>query len=208
MLEEYFKTPVWTEQRPEFLKNLNRHSNKYIRDARKNNKELIKQTKDFGITHHSTTLLTDSNFAEFKKFVGQRCWDFLHNMGYDMSLYVTLFTELWVQEFASKGGGQHSGHIHWNQHVSGFYFLKCSDKTSYPIFHDPRNAARMSKLKLRPEIDKIVYGTEHIRQYIQPGTLVIFPGYIEHEFVVDHGIDPFRFIHFNVQAVPKEIVNV
>ena len=45
---------------------------------------------------------------------------------------------MWVQEFAKKGGGHHSAHIHWNQHVSGFYFLKCSDKTSYPIFHEPK----------------------------------------------------------------------
>jgi len=208
MLEEYFKTPTWIENHPQYLKNLNRHSNKYIKEARKYNKEIIKKTGDFGITHNSTTLLKDSNFLEFKKFVGKKCWDFLFSMGYDMNLYTTLFTELWVQEFAQKGGGHHSGHIHWNQHVSGFYFLKCSNKTSYPIFHDPRGSARMSKLKLRPDINSIVYGTEYVRQHIEPGTLIIFPGYIEHEFVVDHGVDPFRFIHFNVQAVPKEIVNV
>ena len=40
-----------------------------------------------------------------------------------MSKYTTMFSELWVQEFAKKGGGHHSAHIHWNQHVSGFYFL-------------------------------------------------------------------------------------
>jgi len=38
-----------------------------------------------------------------------------------------------------------------------------------------------------------------------PGTLIIFPGYLEHEFVVDHGVKPFRFIHWNIQAVPKEM---
>ena len=39
-----------------------------------------------------------------------------------------------------------------------------------------------------------------------PGDLVIFPGYLEHEFVIDHGKDPFRFIHWNIQAVSKEVV--
>jgi len=39
-----------------------------------------------------------------------------------------------------------------------------------------------------------------------PGTLIIFPGFLEHEFSVDHGKEPFRFIHFNIQAVPKQIV--
>jgi hypothetical protein len=42
-----------------------------------------------------------------------------------MQQYTTMFSELWVQEFAKNGGGHHSAHIHWNQHVSGFYFLKC-----------------------------------------------------------------------------------
>ena len=39
----------------------------------------------------------------------------------------------------------------------------------------------------------------------QPGTLIIFPGFLKHEYAVDYiGIEPFRFIHWNIQAVPKE----
>ena len=31
---EFFKTPVWVEDRPEYVKSLIQHSNKYIKDAR------------------------------------------------------------------------------------------------------------------------------------------------------------------------------
>jgi len=31
------------------------------------------------------------------------------------------------------------------------------------------------------------------------------PGYLEHESSVYCGIEPFRFIHWNIQAVPKEM---
>ena len=121
-----------------------------------------------------------------------------------MSEYTTMFTEMWVQEFAKKGGGHHSAHIHWNQHVSGFYFLKCSNKTSYPIFHEPRTGARATKLKMKPSKDKeIPYSIENINYYPQPGSLLIFPGYLEHEFSLDRGQEPFRFIHFNIQAFPN-----
>ena len=41
----------------------------------------------------------------------------------------------------------------------------------------------------------------------EPGALVIFPGYLEHEFAVDYGKDPFRFIHFNIMALPKGAFN-
>ena len=84
------------------------------------------------------------------------------------------------------------------------YFLKCSDKTSYPIFHEPRTGARATKLKMKPG-NGVFHGTELVHFKPKPGTLIIFPGYLEHEYAVDFGVEPFRFIHWNIQAVPKEM---
>jgi len=112
---------------------------------------------------------------------------------------------MWVQEFAKEGGGNHSAHVHWNQHVSGFYFLKASDKTSMPVFHEPRTGARATKLKMKTNIKGVLPAAELIYVRPKPGTLVIFPGFLEHEFTVDFGKEPFRFIHWNLQAVPKEM---
>tara|TARA_R100001163_G_scaffold47665_2_gene35828 strand:+ start:146 stop:778 length:633 start_codon:yes stop_codon:yes gene_type:complete len=205
-INNYFYTTIWSEQKPEFVKSLNKFSNKYIKEARKRNKEHIKNFGDFGISHHSTPLIKDNNFLDFKNYISQKSLEYLDHQGYDISLYKTMFSELWVQEFAKKGGGHHSAHIHWNQHVSGFYFLKCSNKTSYPIFHEPKTGARATKLKMKPNIKGIYGGTELIHFKPKPGTLIIFPGYLEHEYTVDFGIEPFRFIHWNIQAIPKEIV--
>ena len=74
----------------------------------------------------------DNNFLDFRKYIGQRSWDYLDEQGFDMQQYTTMFS-MWVQEFAKRGAGHHSLHTHWNGHISGFYFLKCSDKTSFPI---------------------------------------------------------------------------
>ena len=203
-ITEYFKTPIWIEDKPEFVKSLNQASNQYIKDAKKREKEYIKKHGDFGRSYHSTPLVYDNNFLDFRNYIGQKSWEFLDWCGFDMQQYTTMFSELWVQEFAKKGGGHHSAHIHWNQHVSGFYFLKCSDKTSFPIFHEPRTGARSTKLKLKNN-KGIFHGTELVHFKVQPGTLIIFPGYLEHEYAVDYGIEPFRFIHWNIQAVPKEM---
>jgi uncharacterized protein (TIGR02466 family) len=202
----YFQTPIWVQHKPEFIKSLNKASNKYIKDSRKNLKKHIDKFGDFGTSYHSTPLTFDNDFLDFRNYVGQKSWEFLDWQGFDMQQYTTMFSELWVQEFAKKGGGHHSAHIHWNQHVSGFYFLKCSDKTSYPIFHDPRTGARATKLKMKPS-NKISFATETINYHPKPGTLIIFPGYLEHEFAVDYGIEPFRFIHWNIQAIPKGVFN-
>ena len=110
---------------------------------------------------------------------------------------------MWVQEFAKNGSGHHEGHIHYNTHISGFYFLKCSDKTSYPIFHDPRSAKTMSDLPLKNE-DEISLGSSKINVKPKPGTLILFPSYLRHGFSLDLGLEPYRFIHFNLQVVKKD----
>ena len=201
-IHNYFSTVIWSEQKSEFVNSLNKASNKYIKKAKNKNKDHIKKYGDFGISHHSTPLTLDNNFLDFRNYVGQKSWEYLDQQGYDMSQYQTMFSEMWVQEFAKKGGGHHSAHIHWNQHVSGFYFLKCSDKTSFPIFHEPKTGARATKLKLKDDRD-MSSGAELISFKPIPGTLIIFPGYLEHEYAVDYGLEPFRFIHWNIQAIPK-----
>lgn len=199
---EYFKTPIWSEEKPEFLKSLNKASDLYIKEARKRNKELIKTSNDFGFSHHSTPLLEDTKFRDFHGYVGQRALEFLDHQGFDTSQYQNFYDQSWVQEFARNGGGHHSAHIHWNTHVNAFYFLKCGPETSYPIFHEPRTGARTTKLKMKSEKD-IFDGTELVHFKPIPGDLIIFPGYLEHEFSVDFGKKPFRFIHVCITAVLK-----
>ena len=35
---------------------------------------------------------------------------------------------------------------------------------------------------------------------VKAGTLLLFNSWLPHQFSVDDGLDPFRFIHFNIQA--------
>ena len=205
--EEYFKTPFWFEEKLDFLKSLIKETDKYIKDARELRKTEIKKNNDFGTSYHSNTLLNDTKFKDFHNYISQKSFEFLDSQGFDMQQYVTFISQSWVQEFSKNGGGHHSAHIHHNQHVSGFYFLKASENTSFPVFYEPRTGARCTKLNLKnPEV--ITHGTEIVSFKVKSGVLLFFPGYMEHEFVVDHGKEPFRFIHFNIQAIPKEMAKV
>ena len=109
-INNYFNTTIWSEQKPEFVKSLNKASNKYIKDARNREKKYIKEHGDFGRSYHSTPLTADNDFLDFRNYIGQKSWEYLDHQGYDMSQYTTMFSELWVQEFAKKGGGHHSAH--------------------------------------------------------------------------------------------------
>ena len=47
-INSYFNTIIWSEEKPEFVKSLNKASNKYIADARKREKEYIKNMVTLG----------------------------------------------------------------------------------------------------------------------------------------------------------------
>ena len=62
----------------------------------------------------------------------------------------------------------------------------------------------MTKLPLKDQT-KISMGSSMINYKPKPGTMIIFPGYVPHEYAVDPGLEPFRFIHFNVKVVETAI---
>jgi uncharacterized protein (TIGR02466 family) len=213
-LEEHFKCPVWFADQPAFVDDLNKASDPYIETSKKNLKETIdKRNKkfgdkgDMGNVFHSTTLIGDPNFKQLQDYIGATSHNLLNEMGFDLTNYSVFTTEMWVQEFAKKGGGHHTLHTHWNGHMSGFYFLEASEKTSMPIFQDPR-AGNIMNLLPEKDTSKVTYASAQVHYQAIPGRLIFFPSYMPHMYSVDLGYEPFRFIHFNCQAIPKGVLNV
>ena len=215
----YFSTPVYSIMKTEWLKPTIKATDKFIDESYKRKKPELKarkkflgnkdylKVKDHGMSYHSTPLNGVPELKELEQYVGATSLNLLNEWGYDMESYKMFFTEFWVQEFAKAGGGHHSTHVHWDNHISGFYFLKCSDKTSYPVMHDPRAGAMMTKLPQK-DGNKILPMSDQIHFKPKPGMLVFFPSYVPHEFAVDNGVDDFRFIHFNLQAVRNTITGM
>ena len=213
-LEQYFSSPVWWADETKFVKKLNKASDKYIKEAQKRlKKDIDRRNKEFGdkgdMGHvfHSTSVIGDPKFKELQDYIGGTCHNLLDEMGFDLSNYQIFVTELWVQEFAKKGAGHHTLHTHWNGHMSGFYFLKASEATSMPVFEDPRPGNVMNLL---PEKDKskISLASSQFHYRAKPGRMIFFPSYMPHLYSVDMGYEPFRFIHWNCQAIPKGVLNV
>lgn len=210
--QEYFKSPVYNERIPEWVDNLNKLCDPYIAQSRKDQEENNKKRltvgykNDIGQTYHSSPLEPDPNFAEFHRYMATKARWVLDDMGYDVEKYNLIYTESWVQEFSLNGAGHHWFHTHSNNHISGFYFLKASDKTSRPMFQDPRTAH--VPLKLKEKNSNNVSNANDIINYTpEPGMLMLFPAYLSHAYQVDHGLEPFRFIHINMRAVEKDLLN-
>ena len=213
-LENYFPSPVWWADESKFVNKLNKASDKYIKDAQKRlKKDIDKRNKkfgdkgDMGNVFHSTSLIGDPKFKQLQDYIGNTSSNLLNEMGFDLTNYQVFITEMWVQEFAKKGAGHHTLHTHWNGHMSGFYFLKASEKTSMPVFEDPRPGNVMNLL---PEKDKskLSLASSQFHYNVKPGRMIFFPSYMPHLYSVDMGYEPFRFIHWNCQAIPKGVLNV
>ena len=130
---DYFSTPIWVGQFPQYLQDCIQVTNPHIKKAQKRNTSLLKKKykktskkklRDFGISHHSGPIYHESVLQPFLRFITQVSGDFLSTCGFDLQGYRAWLSECWVQEFSTQGGGNHVSHVHSNSHVSGFYFLK------------------------------------------------------------------------------------
>ena len=65
-IHEYFKTPIWAEDKPEFVKSLNKASDKYIKEARKTQKDYIKKYKNKNLFKNLTLAPIDTDLVNFK----------------------------------------------------------------------------------------------------------------------------------------------
>ena len=87
-IQQVFKSVIWTEMKLDFLKSLDKASNKYIKEAKKTKeaKEYIKKFGDFGRSFHSGPLLDDTDFWDLKRYINQKALHYLIHQGYEMSL--------------------------------------------------------------------------------------------------------------------------
>ena len=205
-----FDTILYKAEVPEYLKNkdfmsvCDEHTNQAISNAKKligeRNKKFKIDIKDHGMSYHSgAEMYKDERFHNFELLIRNTARNILENQGFDLSNYSIDYTEMWIQKFAYEGGGHQDTHVHWDNHISGFYFVECSERTSKPVFHDPRAGRMMLNLPIKDH-SKLCPAMERQIISVKPGTLLLFNSWLPHQFSVDNGIDPFRFIHFNLQA--------
>ena len=205
-----FDTLIYQAELPKYLDNkdfmvvCDEHTDKAIADAKQSiderHKKFNAHIKDHGMSYHSgPKLYEDDRLHEFELLVRNTGRNILTDQGFDLSNHTLDYTEMWIQKFAYEGGGHQDTHVHWDNHISGFYFVECSERTSKPIFHDPRPGRMMLNLPIKNH-SKLCPAMERQIVNVKPGTLLLFNSWLPHQFSVDKGIDPFRFIHFNLQA--------
>ena len=203
--ESFFATPFFATEIPEWINKTNKFCKPHLDEAHERvEKTLKKSGTDFGHVYHSGNIMDDPKLKYLVDHVGKTAWNLLNRWGADLSNHTLVYESMWVQEFARDGGGHHRINIHENSHISGFYFLE-NDKASYPLFHDPRQGAAMTSLPEK-NVNDISFQNKMVNYQPEPGHLYMFPSYFPHEYVLSKG-GKFRFIHFNIQAIPTYMIS-
>tara|TARA_R110000824_G_scaffold396623_1_gene598306 strand:+ start:1907 stop:2584 length:678 start_codon:yes stop_codon:yes gene_type:complete len=210
--DSYFPTPIWWTDYPQWVKEIDKLMDPIICTAKnalqpviKDRNKKYKLTGDFGFVANSPNLMGTPGLEKFENYIGNTSFNLVSEQGFDLTNYNMKITGLWAQDFPKSGGGHRTLHTHWDSHIAGFYILKGSDITSYPVFEDPRPGKLMSMLPEK-NIDKITDASYQVWYQSLPGRFLFFPSYLPHQFIMDNGTKPFRFIHFTCQAFPKHII--
>ena len=78
-VDNYFSTPLWLFDKPEWVKSVNKVCDKYIKEAYKRDKDKIKKD-DFGWSYHSSPIFADPKLKELHDWVGATSHNFLDSM--------------------------------------------------------------------------------------------------------------------------------
>jgi len=102
-------------------------------------------------------------------------------------------------------GGNHHRHMHFNTFLAGVYYLDGNDNSSGTRFYSPHNYHRV----ISPaRIDNSA--TKFYNDFMIPfeeGSLLMFPGWLEHTTDRNRNEDPRTVIAFNVMPVGKTNVD-
>ncbi len=207
--EDIFVNQVYRGIDESFLY-LDKECDSIIERCIKRDKEKLKSGKIEHLpnSYHSENLWQYEPFTDFMNFIMQQMWNILHWQGYNLENRIPMVNECWVQEFPEEGGF-HDVHIHGNNIMSGFYFLKAGNKTSKPYFHDPRPGKAMVDIMSKKK-GEVTPATAQVNYPVKPGQFIFFNSWLPHSYAHHKGKEKFRFIHFNMSAPvnPKKIDKV
>ena len=75
-------------------------------------------------------------------------------------------------------------------------------KHLFLFLHDPRPGAEMTKLFMK-DSSKVSLASNQVNFKPKPGTIIMFPGYVPHEFAVDPGLEPFKDLYIGILKLLK-----
>ena len=199
---DFFPSPVYIVDAPEFLPAVQVVANEYLKDikAAKTDFDPLYPVQTDGFFHEPV-------LAEFTQYIAQTAWTILRDQGFDMTDRGTYFREMWAQEHNQYQGHDEHIHTHGDQ-ISGFYFFDAPEGASTVAIHDPRPG----KLQINLEETEKAVVTDASASAVflpKPGQMFFINSWLPHSVTRNPTANPTRLVHFNltVGPAPKTVGN-
>jgi uncharacterized protein (TIGR02466 family) len=187
----YFCAPIYTIKVPEFITLIQEVSNEYM-------EKTVDEIDEIYPSRMSKNFFEDKKLNSFCEFIRGASVDVLTSQGYDMQNIELFFSEMWTQEHHKHSLMER--HTHGNgAQIVGFYFLDVPENSPRVIFHEPRQGKEFIDL---PEAipTNATIASRAINYTPEPGQLFLTNAWLPHSFGKHAGVDPLRFVHFNLNA--------
>lgn len=189
-VHNYFVTPIYAIQRPEFLDPVRKVVDRVMGPTDR------KQLHQLYPMRTSPSLTGESEIQDFIDFIGSSAAQILASQGVDMTLYSVAYHEMWCQEHHRHSAMDYHAHSHGSQ-IVGFYFLDVPKDSGGLCFHDPRAGKQQTTLKeVNPAIPTI--SSNMINIDAREGLMIFTNSWLPHSVGRHGGSKPLRFIHFNL----------
>ena len=188
---QYFSSPVYSIEKPEFLSDVLAASNDALRKARKE----VKPDETYPVT--MATFNNEPRITPFWNYTINTGWNILRDQGYAMEGLETYFTEFWCQQHDKYSSMEY--HLHGDCKLVAFYFLECPKDPPRMVIHDPRHGKIMSPLR-EADVNVISQASSAINFVPKPGTLMFANAWLPHSFTRNASVKPFKFMHMNIDT--------
>ena len=159
-------------------------------------------SKNFGDISESTYILDSKECLDLKKYILKYALKFgSEYMGYNYKEY--RFSQSWISH--KYPNQSHLPHIHSNSTISGIiYYGEFFENTPSIIFHKNNNIPSNVNVIQHPKNTDTLnpYNSEGFSYIPSPGTLLLFPSYLQHSVPLNTTNKVRKSLAFNI--VPKE----
>ena len=193
----FFSTPIWISEINNH-EDINKKLKNYLYQEKEKNPEGTKKSNVNG-WHSEEFDLKNINLKNFVSEISKNIGGAIKDMGWDLDSQLVRITSMWA--IINNREAFNERHHHGNSALSAAYYVKAKKNAGDIVFFDPRQA-NVFHHPISKEANNINAQVQSVTP--KPGTLVLFPSYLEHKVNPNFSDDERIVISFNVSMIRKK----
>jgi len=193
----FFSTPIWISEINN-CENINKELLSFIYKEKEKHPDGTKKSNVKG-WHSKEFDLKAEGLKNFIDEISKSIGGAINDMGWDLETQLVKITSMWA--IINKKDAFNEKHHHGNSALSAAYYVKAEKNAGNIVFFDPRQA-NVFHHPTSKEVNSINAQVQSVTP--KPGTLVLFPSYLEHKVNPNLSNSERIVISFNVSLIRKK----